>query len=427
MARHRVLKLRIFCFICTGMFLAFVFWEAGSGRWSSADFVIPEQFYRDLPVCLAIISGDTEGKMSKLKELLASGTEQKKLSEDFYLNVTKDCPAYIKNGDFITVPLSEEENDFAIAYSIVIHEKIEMFERLLRAVYAPQNIYCVHVDQKSSEEFQKAVEAIVACFPNVFIATKLEKVIYASWSRVQAYLNCMTDLLKSPVKWRYLLNACGTDFPIKTNGEMIKILKILNGKNSIETEPTPDYKKARWQYHHIVTDSVIRTDEMKSPPPISSPMFTGNAYFVVSRDFVTHVMQDTEVQKLLEWSKDTYSPDEHLWATLQRMPSVPGSTPADSKFDLSDMLSLARVVKWGYLAGDVNKGNPYPHCTGVYRRSVCVYGAGDLRWLLSQQHLLANKFDVEVDDIAIRCLETVLRFRAVGLDPLLKGQSSNML
>ncbi|XP_053283110.1 beta-1,3-galactosyl-O-glycosyl-glycoprotein beta-1,6-N-acetylglucosaminyltransferase 3 [Pleuronectes platessa] len=427
MAHYRFPKLRIFCFICTGMFLAFVFWEAGSGRWSSADLVIPEQFYTDLPVCLAIISGDTEGKMSKLKELLASGTKQKKLSEDFYLNVTKDCPAYIKKRDFITVPLSEEENDFPIAYSIVIHEKIEMFERLLRAVYAPQNIYCVHVDQKSSEEFQKAVEAIVACFPNVFIATKLEKVIYASWSRVQADLNCMTDLLKSPVKWRYLLNTCGTDFPIKTNGEMVKILKILNGRNSIETEPTPDYKKARWQYHHNVTDSVIRTDEKKSPPPISSPMFTGNAYFVVSREFVTHVMHDTEVQKLLEWSKDTYSPDEYLWATLQRMPSVPGSTPADSKFDLSDLLGLARVVKWGLLAGDVKKGNPYPHCTGVYRRAVCVYGAGDLWWLLSQQHLLANKFDVEVDDIAIRCLETVLRFRAVGLDPLLKGQSSNLL
>ncbi|XP_047195681.1 beta-1,3-galactosyl-O-glycosyl-glycoprotein beta-1,6-N-acetylglucosaminyltransferase 3-like [Hippoglossus stenolepis] len=427
MACHKGPKLRILCLISMGMFLAFVFWEAGSSKWPSADLVIPEQFYTDLPVCLAIISGDTEGKMSKLKELLASGTKQKRFSEDFYLNVTKDCPAYIKKRDFITVPLSEEENDFPIAYSIVIHEKIEMFERLLRAVYAPQNIYCVHVDQKSSEEFQKAVEAIVACFPNVFIATKLEKVIYASWSRVQADLNCMTDLLKSPVKWRYLLNTCGTDFPIKTNREMVKILKILNGRNSMETEAAGGYKKGRWQYHHIVTDSVIRTDEMKSPPPISSPMFTGNAYFVVSRAFVTHVMQDTEVQKLLEWSKDTYSPDEHLWATLQRMPSVPGSMPANSKFDLSDLLGLARVVKWGNLAGDVKKGNPYPHCTGVYRRAICVYGAGDLRWLLSQQHLLANKFDVEVDDIAIRCLETVLRFRASGLDPLLKGQSSTML
>ncbi|XP_019934693.2 beta-1,3-galactosyl-O-glycosyl-glycoprotein beta-1,6-N-acetylglucosaminyltransferase 3-like [Paralichthys olivaceus] len=310
---------------------------------------------------------------------------------------------------------------------MVIHEKIEMFERLLRALYAPQNIYCVHVDQKSSKDFREAVQAIVACFPNVFIASKSESVIYASWSRVQADLNCMTDLLKSPVKWRYLLNTCGTDFPIKTNGEMVKVLKILNGRNSMETEAANDYKKGRWQYHHNVADGVIRTDVMKSPPPISSPMFTGNAYVVVSRAFVTHVMQDTEVQKLLEWVKDTYSPDEHLWATLQRMPSVPGSTPANNKYDVTDMQAFARVVKWGYLAGDVKNGAPYPHCTGVYRRSVCVYGAGDLQWLLSQKHLLANKFDVEVDEIAIRCLETVLRFRASGLDPLLTDESSTIL
>uniref|UniRef100_A0A3Q4N088 Uncharacterized protein n=1 Tax=Neolamprologus brichardi TaxID=32507 RepID=A0A3Q4N088_NEOBR len=40
--------------------------------------------------------------------------------------------------------------------------------------------------------------------------------------------------------------------------------------------------------------------------------------------------------------------------------------------------------------------------------AVCVYGAGDLLWLLKQHHLFANKFDPEVDDVAIRCLESVL-------------------
>ncbi|XP_068580118.1 beta-1,3-galactosyl-O-glycosyl-glycoprotein beta-1,6-N-acetylglucosaminyltransferase 3-like [Cebidichthys violaceus] len=246
---------------------------------------------------------------------------------------------------------------------MVIHEKIEMFERLLRAVYTPQNIYCVHVYQKSTKEFQKAVEAIISCFPNVFLASRLERVVYASWSRVQADLNCMKDLLNSQVQWRYLLNTCGTDFPIKTNGEMIKAMKTLNGRNSMETEVTNDYKKNRWLYHYNVTNKIIGTDVKKSPPPISSPMFTGNAYFVVTRDFVKH-------------------------------------------------------VKWGYLAGDMKNGAPYYPCTGVYRRSVCVYGAGDLPWLLRQYQLFANKFDPEVDDIAIRCIESVLRLKALGHDPL---------
>lgn len=410
--------LRTLCLIFIGMLLYFVLRESGSNRLSVSDLRIPQQFSTDLPGCLAIVSGNTEGRRSKLAELLSSRKRQRFLSEDFYLNETKDCPAYIEKRGFITAPLSEEERDFPIAYSMVIHEKIEMFERLLRAIYSPQNIYCVHVDQKSKIEFKRAVKAIVSCFPNVFVASRLERVIYASWSRVQADLNCMKDLLSSRVQWRYMLNTCGTDFPIKTNREIVHTLKVLNGKNTMESETTNDYKKGRWQNHYNVTDSITWTDVKKSPPPISSPMFSGNAYFVVTRDFVKHVMQDREVQKLIEWEKDTYSPDEHLWATLQRMPSVPGSMPANNKYDTSDMLALARAVKWSYLAGDVRNGAPYDPCTGAYKRAVCVYGSGDLQWLLNQQQLLANKFDPDVDDIAIRCLESVLRFKALGHDLL---------
>ncbi|XP_033997382.1 beta-1,3-galactosyl-O-glycosyl-glycoprotein beta-1,6-N-acetylglucosaminyltransferase 3 [Trematomus bernacchii] len=417
MARFFIrLTLRTLSLILIGTLLSFFLWKTDSNTQSLPDLRIPQQFFTDLPGCSAIISGDITGKKKQLEVLLGSRKRQKVLTEDFYLNVTKDCPAYLKNRCFITSPLSEEEKDFPIAYSMVIHEKIEMFERLLKAIYTPQNIYCVHVDQKSSEDFLKGVKAIVSCLPNVFVASRLERVVYASWSRVQADLNCMKDLLNSHVQWRYLLNTCGADFPIKTNREMVQALKALNGRNSMETEATNNNKKARWQYHHNVTGTVVRTGVKKSPPPISSPMFMGNAYFVVTRAFVKHVMQDRKVQKLLEWERDTYSPDESLWATLQRMPSVPGSIPANIKYDESDLQAIARVVKWGYHAGSIKDGAPYDHCTGAYRRSVCVYGAGDLAWLLQQHHLFANKFDPEVDDIAIRCLESVLRFKILGHD-----------
>ncbi|XP_041854003.1 beta-1,3-galactosyl-O-glycosyl-glycoprotein beta-1,6-N-acetylglucosaminyltransferase 3-like [Melanotaenia boesemani] len=407
-------------FLILALCLSFVFWETISKRKSFSDLTIPKQFWTDLPGCLAVISGDVHVKKIELKMLLGSRRKQTILSEEFYINATKDCPAYIKERSFITKPLSEEENNFPIAYSMVIHEKIEMFERLLRAVYAPQNIYCIHVDQKSSPEFQKAVKGIISCFPNVFIASKLERVVYASWSRVQADLNCMKDLLNSHVDWKYLLNTCGTDFPIKTNREMVTALKALIGRNSMETEATNDYKKTRWQYHYNVTDNIIQTGIMKTPPPISSPMFSGNAYFVVTRAFVEHVMKNEDIQNFMEWEKDTYSPDEHMWATLQRMPSVPGSLPANDKYDVSDMQSFARVVKWSYLEGNVRKGAPYNPCTGQHRRAVCVYGAGDLPWLLEQHQLFANKFDPEIDDVAIRCLEAVLHFKALGHDPLSK-------
>lgn len=412
-----------------GALLCLLLWETGSRRQPKPAVRLSGQFSGDLPACMAIVQGDAGDSLRELKDLLAVRVRKKLLSEEFYLNATKDCPAYVGSRGFITETLSAEERDFPIAYSMVIHDQVEMFERLLRAIYAPQNTYCVHVDSKSSQKFKSAAEAIASCFPNVFIATKLEKVVYASWSRVQADLNCMQDLLKSPVRWRYLLNTCGTDFPIKTNREMVRTLKLLNGRNSMETERTSDLKKGRWQYRHDASaGTVVRTGEKKSPPPISSPMFSGNAYFVVSREFVEHLLlSDGEVRKLLDWEKDTYSPDEHLWATLQRMHTVPGSLPANSKYDTSDMMAVARAVKWGYLAGDVRTGAPYEPCTGTYRRSVCVYGAGDIPWLLSQRHLLANKFDPVVDDVAIRCLEAFLHAKALGYLPMALGRDSTTL
>ncbi|XP_070618257.1 beta-1,3-galactosyl-O-glycosyl-glycoprotein beta-1,6-N-acetylglucosaminyltransferase 3 [Erythrolamprus reginae] len=384
-----------------------------------------DQFYHSVrlsPVenisCSGIIRGDARAAGDALVSKLRWKHKRLVLDETFYLNLTKDCRNFKERRRFIGFPLSEEEENFPIAYSMVIHENIEMFERLLRSIFAPQNVYCVHVDRKSPELFQRAVQAIASCFDNVFLASKQESVVYASWLRVQADLNCMKDLLQSPVRWRYLLNTCGADFPIKTNTEIVRALKLLNGKNNMESEKPSDHKRNRWKYHHEVTDTIVQTSVIKSPPPQNSPMFTGNAYIVVTREFVEHIFKDPVARRLIEWAKDTYSPDEHLWATLHRMPDVPGSMPFNDKFDLTDMNAIARLVKWAYSEGDVSKGAPYSQCTGVYRRAVCVYGFGDLRWVLSQHHLFANKFDPGVDDYAIQCLEEYLRYKSIYQRPL---------
>ncbi|XP_057238505.1 beta-1,3-galactosyl-O-glycosyl-glycoprotein beta-1,6-N-acetylglucosaminyltransferase 3-like [Malurus melanocephalus] len=363
--------------------------------------------------CSGVVRGDrTAIEKAQLSNLEVANSRASPTPGE-YLNMTRDCTAFKETRRYIEFPLSQEEEEFPIAYSIVIHNKIHMFERLLRSIYAPQNVYCVHMDSKSPAAFQEAVRAIAACFRNVFVASRLESVVYASWSRLQADLNCMQDLLQSPVPWRYLLNTCGTDFPIKTNAEIVRALQVLQGRNSLESEKPSAAKQGRWQYHHEVGKAISRTAREKLPPPLKSPMFTGNAYIVVTRDFVQHVFENPTAQKFLEWSKDTYSPDEHVWATLNRMPGVPGALPHNDKYQLSDMNALPRLVKWQYLEGDISKGAPYPPCTGRHQRAVCIYGAGDVPWMLQQHHLLANKFDPDVDEAAILCLEEHLRHKAL--------------
>ncbi|NP_001088259.1 uncharacterized protein LOC495090 [Xenopus laevis] len=367
--------------------------------------------------CTKILKGDLEEIQNAKLEMLTVKykSQQHQLTEDDYINKTNNCESFTRDRKYILYPLSKEEREFPIAYSIVVYHRIDMLERLLRSIYTPQNYYCIHVDKKSSLSFLNAVKAITSCFENVFIASQLESVVYASWTRVQADINCMKDLHNKNAQWKYLINLCGMDFPIKTNQEMVVMLKGLKGQNSLETERMPPHKEVRWRKHYEIVDNSIRkTETDKTPPPLETPMFSGSAYYIVTRAFVSYILENEKIKHFLEWSKDTYSPDEFVWATLQRIPGVPGSVPANSKYDVSDMNAYARFVKWQYLEGDVAKGAPYPPCAGDHVRSVCIFGAGDLEFMLQKHHLFGNKFDMDVDPTAIKCLEEHLRHKALN-------------
>lgn len=322
---------------------------------------------------------------------------------------TADCKSYIEQRRYNEVLVTDEECNFPIAYSLVVHKNSAMVERILRAIYAPQNIYCIHYDQKSTKDFIAAMKNLESCFPNVFIASKIESVQYAHITRLEADLNCLSDLLSSEVKWKYVINLCGQDFPLKSNYELVTELRKLNGANMLETSRPSKVKKQRFQFRYQLKDvsyeyqkMPVKTSIAKDPPPHNIEMFVGSAYFVLSRDFVTYVMNNQLAKDFLQWSVDTYSPDEHFWASMARVPGVPGEL-ARSEPDVSDLKSRTRLVKWNYLEERL-----YPKCTGTHRRSVCIYGAAELRWLLEDGHWFANKFDPKVDPVIIKCLEEKL-------------------
>lgn len=166
---------------------------------------------------------------------------------------------------------------------------------------------------------------------------------------------------------------------------------------------------------NLLFQSPQETGQAKSPAPFNVPLMSGNAYILVSRGYVRSVLEDSQVLALIEWAKDTYSPDEFLWATIQRIPHVPGSMWPSTKYDQTDINAIARLVKWEWHEGSQGLLEAvYPVCHGNHVRSVCVYGAGDLQWMIEQHHLFANKFDTDMDPIAIYCLEKYLRHKALS-------------
>ncbi|XP_026108283.1 beta-1,3-galactosyl-O-glycosyl-glycoprotein beta-1,6-N-acetylglucosaminyltransferase 4-like [Carassius auratus] len=325
------------------------------------------------------------------------------------VSFTADCKNYIEQRGYNEVMITDEECSFPIAYSLVVHKNSAMVERILRAIYTPNNIYCIHYDQKSSKDFIAAMMNLEKCFPNVFVASKIESVQYAHITRLNADLNCLSDLLSSEVKWKYVINLCGQDFPLKSNYELVTELKKLNGANMLESSRPSELKKQRFQFQYELKDMSyeylkmpVKTSIAKDPPPHDIEMFVGSAYFVLTRDFVSYIMNNQLAKDFLQWTADTYSPDEHFWATMARVPGVPGEM-GRSEPDVTDLESRTRLVKWNYLEGQL-----YPQCTGTHRRSVCIFGAAELRWLLEDGHWFANKFDPKIDPVVIKCLEEKL-------------------
>ncbi|TRY60830.1 hypothetical protein DNTS_003164 [Danionella cerebrum] len=330
------------------------------------------------------------------------------ISDETIANATLDCDQFVSSQGYDAIQATETEREFPLAYSIVVHQDAPIVERLLRAIYMPHNIYCVHYDLKSSAEFISAMKGLAHCIPNVFIASKLERVQYAGISRLKADLNCLSDLLDSEVKWKYVINLCGQDFPLRTNAELVSDLKELKGGNMVESK-WPRAKTWRWSVQYVLKDeknelygSPVATSEKKLPPPHSIEMFVGSAYFTLSREFVNFVHWSILPKDFLVWSEDTYSPDEHFWATLVRVPGVPGEVPRTDP-EVSELTCKTRLVKWASFEDLL-----YPACTGKHVREICIYGAAELRWLLNYGHWFANKVDPTVDPVIIECLEEML-------------------
>ena len=124
-----------------------------------------------------------------------------RLKDADYAELASNCTNFVKNRGYITAPLSAAEENFPLAFSILMYKDVEQFERLLRAIYRPHNFYCVHVDSKSKHDVRRGVNAVTSCFENVFVLEKSFDVQWAYFSVVEPDLLCMKELLKHR-KWK---------------------------------------------------------------------------------------------------------------------------------------------------------------------------------------------------------------------------------
>ncbi|KAF7711484.1 beta-1,3-galactosyl-O-glycosyl-glycoprotein beta-1,6-N-acetylglucosaminyltransferase 7-like isoform X1 [Silurus meridionalis] len=317
-----------------------------------------------------------------------------------YFNGPLNCSHMQHKFHFIMKTLSKEEEDYPLAFIITIHKDLEMFVRLLRAIYAPHNVYCIHVDAKAPKDYRVSVERLADCFPNVFLSSVSETVTYAGFSRLKADINCMEDLVKAPVKWKKVINLCGQDFPVMSNLELVW---YMQDEEWIDNNMTPGIKQPTYmryrteiQHKEVTGQYVVALSKShkKTPAPHNLEIYFGTAYYSLKREFVEYVLNSTVAKVLLEWSRDTYSPDEHYWVTLNHVKEAPGSK-VEGGWE-----GNIRAIKWSDQKGTAHQG-----CNGRYVRDICIYSVEDVPWIIEKNSMFANKFESTSFPDALDCLE----------------------
>ncbi|XP_053098242.1 beta-1,3-galactosyl-O-glycosyl-glycoprotein beta-1,6-N-acetylglucosaminyltransferase 7 isoform X2 [Pangasianodon hypophthalmus] len=280
--------------------------------------------------------------------------------QELSFNNPLNCSRIQSELHFIMETLSKEEEDYPLAFIITIHKDLEMFVRLLRAIYAPHNIYCIHIDAKAPEDYRVSVERLAECFPNVFLASVSETVTYAGFSRLKADINCMEDLVRSPVKWQRVINLCGQDFPVQSNLELVRYMQDAEWRDNNMTpgvkQPKDMQHRTQIQHIEVKGEQVASMGQgyQKTPPPHNLTIYFGTAYYSLQRAFVEYVLTSSVAKDLLEWSKDTYSPDEHYWVTLNHVEDAPGSN-VNAGWE-----GNIRAIKWKDQEGTAHQG-----CNGM--------------------------------------------------------------
>nr|XP_054774236.1 beta-1,3-galactosyl-O-glycosyl-glycoprotein beta-1,6-N-acetylglucosaminyltransferase-like [Lytechinus pictus] len=375
------------------------------GHWNSS--TVSREYHHHYQVnCSGIIQGDPLS-LERSKSILTWTNVEGRTpmpSDEVVATWTRNCDYYRTNRKYPTEAMSLEEFDFPLAYILLVHKDAAQVERLLRSIYHPQNVYCFHVDANADDDFGTAILGMSRCFDNVFIASKLERVQYRGFSRLQADINCMEDLASwSGSRWKYVINLCGQDFPLKTNLEIVHQVKAYGSYNDI---PGVYPKQTEWfvnrtrNHHRVVNGKLQITGIVKPPPPRNAKIYFGNAYYVASRRFVEFILNNRTAKELLYYLEDTNSPDEHYWVTMSRFPDAPGGYP------YSSWRSSARFIRW-------TVSDEHPPCIGKYVRQVCVIGSGYLPYVTSLPHLFVNKLDYDYDPISLQCLEEILDYRTL--------------
>ena len=223
--------------------------------------------------------------------------------------------------------ITKDEVAFPMAFTLIVHNSPFQIFRLLKVIYRPHNIYCIHYDSKSSQDKKLVFNNLAMCFDNIIIPSNIISVWWGHHSLMDAQMNCFRDLLGNHGKypWHYVITLCGKELPLRTNSEIVHLLKDLNGMSAVRAHPIRIPQLDRLKFHN-------GHGEEAGPVPFNLTIYKSMVYFALTPEFVDYVLNDKVAIALFKFLKDAYIPEEYFYSTLFMIPGKPSFRVSSSTF-----------------------------------------------------------------------------------------------
>ncbi|WKX98675.1 hypothetical protein Q1695_013956 [Nippostrongylus brasiliensis] len=321
------------------------------------------------------------------------------------------CAAIKQMFQFNERPLSLEEQEYPLAYGIIVYMNAVQILFELAAFYHPQNEYCIAVSGSAEEYVQEFMLYVENCFPNIHVLTR-PPINWGEFEIINTTFACLQQLQKSDKPWKYYQYLSGVDVPLRTNLEMVKIFKRLNDTVNAYVEPYPlDRLKTRKASH--------------SPLPlIKSPLSV-----LLPRKTVEELVKASLTRELLDYLTPTFIADESFWGTMLGNPlefNVSGSFNARQMIAFNELYQLEDPVGFKKYSTREVAMNGYisryqvwttEQCKGKIVHFSCVYGVEDLPVIVKQHYLVAHKFYIDYQPAAYFCMLKRIRKRTHTPEP----------
>ncbi|KHN86238.1 Beta-1,3-galactosyl-O-glycosyl-glycoprotein beta-1,6-N-acetylglucosaminyltransferase 3 [Toxocara canis] len=353
--------------------------------------------------CDALFSNDdAENRSTQVREIAKEYSYQFTKARFIMSASSKDRCTFLKYAfGFNERPLSKEEEQFPLAYAALVYKWADQVFYMIGSLYHPQNVYCIAVDGKSDRSFKQSMKLLSTCFTNIHVMV-VERVNYCGFSVINSVMQCLRMLTKSAIPWRYFQYISNFDLPLKTNHEMVRIFKRLNGSFNSEIK---EYQRHRLQGKR--SESI----------PYGVKLYKSSLSATFNRQSAEFIVNNEKAQTIFRFLNGTNCPDESLWTTIAGNPEL----GMPNGFDAQRWLRVLNRNR----SKTTNETLPYyisrfqvwirsnSKCRGKFSSTSCVYGVDDLPVLEKRPELIAHKFYLNYQPAAFFCLYARVRARAI--------------